>query len=53
MQQHKGITERTSDNVKAIENRDVAQKMEDIINTLSPKDDTNHLQLPTCLGETN
>ncbi len=49
---HMDNTERTPDNVKNyIENRDVAQKMEDIINTLPPKDDPNHLTAKHALAK--
>lgn len=49
---HMDNTERTPDNVKSyIENRDVAQKMDDIINTLPPKDDPNHLTAKHALAK--
>lgn len=48
---HMDNTERTQDNVKSyIQNRDVAEKMEEVINTLPPKDDANYLPAKHALA---
>ena len=48
---HMDNTERTQDNVKSyIQNRDVAEKMEEVISTLPPKDDANYLPAKHALA---
>jgi hypothetical protein len=48
---HMDNTERTQDSAKSyIENRDVAEKMEEVINTLPPKDDANYLPAKHALA---
>lgn len=48
---HMDNTERTQDNAKSyIQNRDVAEKMEEVINTLPPKDDANYLPAKHALA---
>ena len=48
---HMDNTERTQDNAKSyIQNRDVAEKMEEVINTLPPKDNADYLPAKHALA---
>ena len=48
---HMDNTERTQDNAKSyIQNRDVAEKMEEVINTLPPKDSADYLPAKHALA---